>query len=237
MDCRVARRLDDSQMERFDQNQLRVMIYVKVGLFISRQSARANRDIDKRVGVYVTTKTTHLPERRAFLKGRFHDEAFLRPPGALELAAFVETCTRCGDCAANCPQAIITADDDGFPKVDITARGCTFCGACADACAPEAIQPALQWAYRADVSDTCLSVQGITCRTCEDHCDESAIRFRLMAGGRSAPSIDPETCTGCGACVAPCPSDAITVERPASQLTASATQASEINVCTISADA
>lgn len=190
-----------------------------------------------RVGVYVTSKTTHLPERRAFLKGRFQDEAVLRPPGAIGLAAFVETCTRCGDCAATCPQAIITADEDGFPMVDVSARGCTFCGACAEACAPAAIQPAQEWAYRASVGDTCLSLQGVTCRSCEDHCDESAIRFRLMTGGRSAPLIDLETCTGCGACVAPCPSDAITVERPAPQHTASLSTASETNVCTISADA
>ncbi len=213
------------------------MIYVKVGLFISRQSARANRIIDIRVGVYVTSKTTHMPERRAFLRGRFHDEEILRPPGALELASFVETCTRCGDCAAECPRAIITADADGFPMVDVNARGCTFCGACAEACSPAAIQPAQEWIYRAGVSDSCLSVQGVTCRACEDHCDESAIRFRLMTGGRSAPQIDPEICTGCGACVSPCPSNAITVERPASQHNASMPTASEINVCTISADA
>ncbi|MFY0661192.1 MAG: ferredoxin-type protein NapF [Shimia sp.] len=178
-----------------------------------------------------------MPERRAFLRGRFQDEETLRPPGALELASFLETCTRCGDCAAECPQAIITADDDGFPKVDISSRGCTFCGACAEACSPEAIQPTHEWIYRAVVSDRCLSMQGVTCRACEDHCDESAIRFRLMTGGLSAPQIDPETCSGCGACVAPCPSNAITVERPALQQTASPSTASETNVCTISADA
>jgi len=185
----------------------------------------------------VARMTTHSPQRREFLRGHFDKSDFLRPPGALDLASFVESCTRCGDCAANCPQAIITADEDGFPMVDLNARGCIFCGECAEACQPAAILPTQTWSYRAAVSDNCLSLQGVTCRSCEYHCDESAIRFRLMTGGRSAPLIDLETCTGCGACVAPCPSDAITVERPASQHTASPSTASEINECTISADA
>lgn len=181
--------------------------------------------------------TTHSPQRRAFLRGHFEESDFLRPPGALELAFFVETCTRCGDCAANCPQAIITAGNDGFPIVDLTSRECSFCGACSEACSVGAIQKVGHWDYRAGVKDSCLSLQGVACRTCEDHCDESAIRFRLMTGGRSAPLIDLEACSGCGACVAPCPSDAITVERPAPQHTASLSTASETNECTISADA
>ncbi len=181
--------------------------------------------------------TTHSPQRRAFLRGHFEESDFQRPPGALELASFVETCTRCGDCAANCPQAIITADNDGFPMVDLTARECTFCGACAEVCGVGAISQANHWDYRARVEDRCLSLQGVACRTCEDHCDENSIHFRLMTGGRSAPLIDLETCTGCGACIAPCPADAITVERPALQQNASLSTASEITECTISADA
>lgn len=185
----------------------------------------------------MTIETTHSPNRRAFLRGRFDEVELLRPPGALTLASFVETCTRCGDCAASCPQAIITADEDGFPMVDLNSRECTFCGECAEVCQPAAILREHAWPYRASVGENCLSLQGVTCRSCEDHCDESAIRFRLMTGGRSAPLVNPETCTGCGACVAPCPSDAITVERPAPQHTASLSTASETNVCTISADA
>ena len=187
--------------------------------------------------MYVAIETTHSPKRRAFLKGKFDEEGVLRAPGALDMSRFVEACTRCGDCAAHCPQAIITADADGFPMVDISARGCTFCGVCSDVCDAGAILASDSWSYRPTVADTCLSKQGVACRACEDHCDESAIRFRLMTGGRSAPLIDPENCTGCGACVAPCPSDAITVGRMTSKLTASSTQASETNVCTISADA
>ena len=36
-----------------------------------------------------------------------------------------------------------------------------------------------------------------------------AIRFPLVAGGVPRPEIDTGACTGCGACVAPCPVNAI----------------------------
>ncbi|SFK48850.1 ferredoxin-type protein NapF [Shimia haliotis] len=136
----------------------------------------------------------------------------MRPFGAITSGEFADTCTRCGDCAAVCPQAIITADDEGFPIVDLTRRECTFCGECATACEAGAIVPATGWEWRAKVGETCLSLQAVACRTCEDHCDERAIRFQLQTGGRSQPIIDIESCTGCGACSASCPSGAISFE-------------------------
>lgn len=162
----------------------------------------------------MTSELQHSPERRTLLRGRMIYADVLRPPGALEAGAFEDTCTHCGDCAASCPQAIITADPDGFPSVDVSARGCDFCNVCADVCAEDAILPAQSWDVRAVVGDSCLSVQGIMCRTCEDHCDAAAIRFRPMTGGRAQPLIDLNDCIGCGACVAPCPADALTLQKP-----------------------
>ncbi|MGR3634614.1 MAG: 4Fe-4S binding protein [Shimia sp.] len=96
----------------------------------------------------------------------------------------------------------------------MSKRACTFCGACAEACGAKAILPTEGWDWRATVDDTCLSMQGVTCRACEDHCDDQAIRFQLHTGGRSEPMIDIESCTGCGACAAACPSGAISFEKP-----------------------
>ena len=59
------------------------------------------------------------------------------------------------------------------------------------------------------VGAQCLSQRGVTCRVCADHCGAGAIRFRPMRGGIAVPIVDAATCTGCGACRAPCPAAAI----------------------------
>jgi ferredoxin len=55
----------------------------------------------------------------------------------------------------------------------------------------------------------CLDVNGTTCRLCEEHCEEFAISFQLMAGGRAVPMIDEASCSGCSQCISICPTGAI----------------------------
>lgn len=157
----------------------------------------------------------HQPQRRSFLKGRISRPATLLPPGAE--ADFHDLCTQCGDCASACPQGIILRDSEGFPVVSMADGFCTFCGDCARACEPGAIGPATGWAWRAEAGADCLALNGVTCRSCEDHCDHQAIRFRLMTQGRSAPQFDPAACTGCGECVGACPAGAIRFTQPTQQ--------------------
>lgn len=151
----------------------------------------------------------HAPARRAFLRGDFQPQPVVRPLGALDERSFVESCTRCGDCARACPQSIILRDNDGFPAVDLNLGACTFCNACSDACQTDALHPTSGWNWRAEAGPECLSKNAVTCRSCEDHCDAQAIRFRLLTGGRSEPTFDADVCTGCGACAAVCPAQAI----------------------------
>ncbi|MFY0681554.1 MAG: ferredoxin-type protein NapF [Thalassovita sp.] len=153
---------------------------------------------------------TSAPARRAFLKGNFQPKAVVRPLGAATDMSFFDACTQCGDCARACPEQIIQRDSDGFPAVEFAAGACTFCNACTEACPTEALSPATGWNWRATADQTCLSKNAITCRSCEDHCDSQAIRFRLMTGGRSEPVFDTDACTGCGACAPVCPAQAIT---------------------------
>lgn len=156
----------------------------------------------------------HQQKRRAFLRGRFRETEQVRPPGSTD--DFHDLCTQCGDCARACPTGIILRDQDGFPVLDMRAGQCLFCDACAEACVPGAILPATEWPWRASVSSSCLSVQGVSCRSCEDQCDNSAIRFRPMLGGCAQPSVDLDACSGCGACIASCPAGAISLHASSS---------------------
>lgn len=156
-----------------------------------------------------------MVSRRNFLRGRFRGQGpALRPPWALAEALFLSACTRCGECVSACPERIIRLEG-GYPVVDFSDRGCSFCGACAKACTHGALQDSeLQiwpWAIKATIGTGCLAARGTECRTCGDHCSVTAIRFSPRVGGPPVPEIDSNACTGCGACVAPCPAGAVVI--------------------------
>jgi ferredoxin-type protein NapF len=153
--------------------------------------------------------------RRGFLRGRVRPKAEIRPPWALSESEFVDRCTRCNDCLKACPQGILVPGEGGYPTVDFSRGECTFCADCVAACQPRALlrsgEDTSPWPYKAQVSEACLPKKGVECRVCGDFCDVRAIRFTPRIGGNPLPDIDTETCTGCGACVAPCPATAISI--------------------------
>ena len=150
--------------------------------------------------------------RRRFLRGRFRSgSGELRPPWALA-AAFEDRCDRCGECIRACPERIVVIGSGGFPEVDFRNGECTFCGDCATSCKPAALlrsDDAAAWALKASIGETCLAADGIECRVCGEACGAGAIRFRPRIGGIALPQLDASGCTGCGACYAPCPANAI----------------------------
>lgn len=153
------------------------------------------------------------PVRRRLLGARVRPaETGLRPPWSRP-DRFAELCTRCGDCAAACPEGIVVTGN-GFPAIDFGRGECTFCGACAQACPTGALDPAQPspWTARARIGTPCVALHGVVCRSCQDACPEGAIRFRPRHGAVARPEIALASCTGCGACVAPCPADAIAVQ-------------------------
>lgn len=142
--------------------------------------------------------------RRQLLRGRPLPAPFEpRPPGAVSLDA----CTGCGDCVSACPQQILSIAQD---RVILLPRDeCTFCGECARACPEPVFGETRIMGHLVAISGDCLTHAGISCMTCRDTCPEDAISMRPRIGGPFLPEIDGAACTGCGACIAPCPNGAI----------------------------
>ena len=158
--------------------------------------------------------TVNAFNRRQFLRGRFRKKAEnIRPPWALPENNFTNTCTRCGECIDKCPEKIIVKGEDGFPTINFNLGACTFCEICVMACEPGALSmnnSTPPWNLRANISNDCLSLKGVACRSCADSCEQEAISFQTKPGGISEPATD-SSCIGCGSCVAICPVKAITV--------------------------
>lgn len=160
--------------------------------------------------------------RSDLFRSVFSSRRPVRPPWALPEPAFEASCTTCADCIPACPENILVIGRGGLPEVDFDHGECTFCEACLESCAPGAlvktVPNASPWTLVAEIADSCLSMRAIACQVCGDICGPGAIAFRLEAGGRAIPQLDRVRCTGCGACFAPCPVDAVTLHSPSTAL-------------------
>ncbi len=155
--------------------------------------------------------------RRKLLFGRSGlsgQDDVIRPPWAVSYDKFSQKCTGCGECVSACPEKILTLDDCKLAKVDFSHGECTFCRDCVTACKDYALvitDVEHPWSLNISIEGKCLAMTGVECRICDDQCEPRAIRFRLIPGGVPLPQLDKTLCTGCGACVAPCPTAAIVI--------------------------
>lgn len=156
-------------------------------------------------------------DRFQFLRGDLRgNRRGIRPPWSQPESQFIDLCERCGECLDACPKEIIENGPGGYPVVNFADGFCIFCGDCVKACNHKALRfpadPTIPpWMLEVAIDSSCLSLNGVVCRSCGDICEEAAIRFRLRTGGRSEPYLDPSACTGCGECVSACPNNAVTI--------------------------
>ena len=156
-----------------------------------------------------------MPRRAMF---RRSGTTALRPPWSSE-HRIRDGCSSCGDCLQACPEAILIPGPAATPVVDFTRGGCIFCGDCVMACpeavavfAPRSDPPWNEQGGRvAQISAGCMLGQGIACQLCTDSCEAEALRLDLSHRPVGRIALDLDHCTGCGACVESCPSDAISI--------------------------
>ena len=108
---------------------------------------------------------------------------WLRPPGAVSEALFLERCTKCSDCIKACPHESIVVHADGTPVIFPDVIPCYLCDdvPCIAACATEALLPVV------GVEDIRMGV--------------AVVNHRLCTAGQ-----------GCHACVSKCPTDALSMD-------------------------
>jgi len=157
-------------------------------------------------------------QRRNLLRGKVGTpKQPIRLPWLTDADQFSDGCTQCEKCITSCKENIIVKGDGGFPEINFTLGECTFCGACSNVC-PEPLfiinNGQAPWDYHATVNNKCLTYNNISCQSCQDSCEPMAIRFQYAIGKPPSPEINTESCTGCGACVATCPSQAIEIKSP-----------------------
>ncbi|MEP1933257.1 MAG: ferredoxin-type protein NapF [Roseibium sp.] len=159
----------------------------------------------------MSQKSEFSASRRAFLKLPDKPETIvIRPPWATD-TGISNNCTSCGDCVTACPKTILRKGHNGKPLVDFNGKECTFCMKCADACQENVFDLSLSppWGLKAEIEPECLQVKGISCQLCRDNCPVSAIKIDLEKRPFGQLKIHTETCTGCAACLAVCPENAI----------------------------
>lgn len=151
--------------------------------------------------------------RRGFfgaLSSLFKEESLvIRPPYAAVSATFDECKTCAAMCVNVCEEKIIRTDGSGLPFLDFSSNGCSDCHKCLEACTPNVLNDPQRFIQgKARISKmSCMSHHDTICFTCKEPCLDNAIVFE----GMFRPIIIPEKCTGCGYCVAVCPSGAIQV--------------------------
>ena len=146
------------------------------------------------------------------------DRPVLRPPGALDEDAFLDTCLTSGQCVSSCPVNAIkwAIDEDsrreGKPFIDPQDQACVVCEdlSCMQACPSGALVPIAKESIRMGLAvldeSVCVRVQGEDCQICVDKCPLGADAISI-AYYASPIEVHEDGCVGCGVCEMYCPTE------------------------------
>lgn len=137
------------------------------------------------------------------------------PPWSSDPETFQTLCTGCAACVSSCAEELIISGENKLPIMDFSKGPCTFCGDCARSCTIGALSFSPNtppWQLRVVVQQDCLLEKKVLCQLCQEQCEQEAIVFARGGQDDLLPQILPEQCNGCGACVAGCPVQAISLQ-------------------------
>jgi ferredoxin-type protein NapG len=127
---------------------------------------------------------------------------WLRPPGAVGEALFLERCTKCGDCVKACPHDSLVPHQDGTPVLFPDQVPCYLCDdvPCIAVCATEALLPVagtqdIRMGLAVVNHRLCTAGQG--CHACVSKCPTNALAMDFNV---QHLVVAAERCVGCGMC-------------------------------------
>lgn len=152
-------------------------------------------------------------------------ETPIRPPGAVDEAAFLSLCITCGACLRMCPENALhpcTMAQDGFlvwntPKLVARKGYCLKdCIACSAVCPTGALVPITVEQKRERKVGTAMVDRSLCrpwrqqypCMICAKKCPYGAIDTHVISDGNrtwEVPIVDRRKCVGCGMCEFFCP--------------------------------
>ena len=140
-------------------------------------------------------------------------EYAFRPPGATGEAEFLARCIHCFLCQDICPTGCIQMRSEDYPDLHTPyviprVKGCTLCLKCGEACPTGALR------RLTDKSQVKMGVAVVDEQLCVSHLRTGAcgacftacpMRGEAITQGLfNAPTVHPESCTGCGLCEEVC---------------------------------